>query len=541
MHRRRADAAFTLQWTDVARTLHVANVEACCVYDRCVAPAGVQQSNPWLAVRPVGDRLAQARALQRVHEAFHRGQDVSSNLRPVIAQSWVRCGEAGLDPGHLPPIVMGEAEIQERWSRHPLYPVLPMLRDLLHDATNDSAHMLVISDANGVLMWIEGHHRVIEATHAMHFVCGADWSEPGAGTNGLGTAIAVDHPVQIFSAEHFNRIVHPLHCCGAPIHDPATGELLGVVDLTGDLRTAHPHTLSLVSAAAGMAEAYLRHDRQRQDQRLREAYRDRIGGSSQPTALVRPSGHVVTCAPQGWLPAIVAAPRPGVELRLPGGGIADVEALPGFDGLVLWRRRDGASRPDGPVGVRLELLHRRPRIALPGGIRELSGRHAEILAVLLLAGRGLTSEQLTLEVYGETGKPVTLRAEMSRLRHSLGGVLRARPYAFAVPVSSDLQDAEELVAEGHLSEALAFLTGERLLPASAAPRVVEARERLEQGLRGSIMRADDPDLLAAWCRSAPGEDDAAAARALLASLPPDDARSAAARAHLRRLDRVFAP
>jgi hypothetical protein len=506
-----------------------------------VTPAGLQQSNPWLAVRPVGDRVAQARALQRVHEAFHRGHDVSGSLRAVIAQSWARCGGAGVDPAQLPPIVMGEAEIQERWSRHPLYPVLPMLRDLLHDATNDAAHMLVISDSDGVLMWIEGHDRVVEATHEMHFVCGADWSEPGAGTNGLGTAIAVDHPVQIFSAEHFNRMVHPLHCCGAPIHDPATGSILGVVDLTGDLRTAHPHTLSLVGAAAGMAEAYLRHARQLQDQRLREAYLERVGGASQPTALVRPSGHVVACAPQGWLPALVAPPRPGAELRLPGGGIADVEALSGLDGLVLWRRRDGASRPAGVVGVRLELLHRRPRIALPGGIRELSGRHAEILAVLLLAGRGLTSEQLTLEVYGEMGKPVTLRAEMSRLRQSLGGVLRARPYAFAVPVSSDLQDAEELVAEGRLSDALAFLSGERLLPASTTPRVVEARERVEQGLRTSILRSGDPDLLAAWCRSAPGEDDAAAALALIARLSPGDARAAAARAQLARIDRVFAP
>ncbi len=479
-----------------------------------------------------------------MHEAFHQGQDVSRSLRAVVAQSWERSGAAGVDPiAHLPPIVMGEAEIEERWSRHPLYPVLPMLRDLLHDATNDSAHMLVISDADGVLMWIEGHHRVIEATHAMHFVCGADWSEPGAGTNGLGTAIAVDHPVQIFSAEHFNRLVHPLHCCGAPIHDPATGEILGVVDLTGHLRTAHPHTLSLVTAAAGMAEAYLRHDRQRRDQLLREAYLDRVAGSPQPTALVRPSGHVMTAVPQGWLPAIVAPPSHSAgELQLPGGGVADVEALPGLDGFVLWRRTVGRGRqPESSVGVRLELLRRRPRIISRHGTHELSGRHAEILAVLLLAGRGLSSEQLTLEVYGETGKPVTLRAELSRLRHSLGGVLHARPYAFAAPVSSDLQDAEELIRDGRLAEALALLADDRLLPASSAPRIVEARERLEQGLLASILRADDPDLLAAWCRSAAGDDDVVAARALVARLAPGDARAAGARAQLRRMDRVFAP
>jgi hypothetical protein len=497
----------------------------------------VDQPNPWLAVRPVGDRLEQARALRRLHEAFQAGNDVGGRVRAVVTRSWARSADAGIDPrGHLARIVMDDREIEERWSRHPLYPVLPMLRDLLSGATSESSHMLVISDAKGVLMWIEGHHRVIEATHDMHFVCGADWSESGAGTNALGTAIAVDHPVQIFSAEHFNRIVHPWQCSGAPIHDPATGEILGVVDLTGHLRTAHPHTLALVTAAAGMAEAYLRHDQLRRDEALREAYLERIAGVTQPTALVRPSGHVIAAVPHGWLGAGVGSVESGSELLLTDGTIADVEALDGLDALVLWRRKTGDRRPQAPAGVRLELLGDRPRIILPSGPLELSARHAEILAVLMLVGRGLTAEELTLEVYGESGKPVTLRAELSRLRRDLGGLLRARPYALAAPVTSDLHDAERLLADGRLAEALA-LTGQGVMPRSQAARIVEARESLESGLRAAIMRTGDPDLLAAWCRSGPGAHDEPAASALVAALAHDDTRAASARAHLTQLGR----
>jgi hypothetical protein len=501
-----------------------------------------QPTNPWLAVQPVGDRLAQARALRRIHEAFQSGEDVRSRVRAVVAQSWARSGDAGVDPvRHLPSIVMDDREIEERWSHHPLYPVLPMLRDLLTGATSESGHMLVISDARGVLMWIEGHHRVIEATNDMHFVCGADWSEAGAGTNALGTAIAVDHPVQIFSAEHFNRIVHPWQCSGAPIHDPATGEILGVVDLTGHLRTAHPHTLGLVTAAAGMAEAYLRHDQARRDEALRDAYLERVAGTAQATALVRPSGHVVMALPHGWVPARVAPLPGGGEVRLPDGrGVADAEPLPGLDGLVLWRRPSGHTVKQRPPRARLELLTRRPRLVLPDGhVLELSTRHAEILAVLTLAGRGLTSEELTLEVYGEAGKPVTLRAEMSRLRRTVGATLTARPYGFAVPAASDLQEAERLLAAGQLHAALA-LAQDGVLPGSTAPRVVEARDRLEQGLRTAVLRAKDPELLHAWCRSAPGQEDEPSARALLALLRPGDARLPAARAHLARIERLFA-
>ena len=107
----------------------------------------------------------------------------SGRVRAVVAQSWARSGDAGVSPvDHLAPILMDEREIEARWSQHPLYAVLPLLRDLLRGATSESGHMLVISDAEGVLLWMEGHHRVIEATHDMHFVCGADWSERGAGT-----------------------------------------------------------------------------------------------------------------------------------------------------------------------------------------------------------------------------------------------------------------------------------------------------------------------------------------------------------------------
>ncbi len=500
----------------------------------------MQQRNPWLAVDPVGDRGAHARALRRVHEAFQAGKDVGGSVRAVVAQSWRRSGDAGVDPsGHLAPIVMDDREIGDRWSRHPLYPVLPVLRDLLSGATNESAHMLVISDARGVLMWMEGHHRVIEATHDMHFVCGADWSEQGAGTNALGTAIAVDHPVQIFSAEHFNRIVHPWQCSGAPIHDPATGEILGVIDLTGHLRTAHPHTLSLVTAAAGMAEAYLRHDQERRDEMLRQAYLQRIAGAAQPTALVRPTGQVVMAVPGGWLTAAVDDPRPGEQLALADGSVADVEPLDGLDGLVLWRRRAGVRAPAPPTALRLEVLGRRPRILLPGGPLALSGRHAEILTVLALAGRGLTAEELALEVYGESGKPVTLRAEMSRLRRDLGALLRARPYGFAAPITSDLQEAEQLLADGRCAEAIA-LAAERVLPGSTAPRIVEARDSLEAGLRAAVMERRDPELLAAWCRTAPGQEDEPAATALLGLLGPGDTRIPAARARLARLRSLFA-
>ena len=105
----------------------------------------------------------------------------------------------------------------------------------------DADHLVVITDADGVLLSVEGSARLrLRAADHMNFTEGTLWSEPGAGTNAIGTAIAADHAVQVFGPEHFNEVVQRWTCSAAPIHDPDTGELLGVIDLTGDFSTVQP-------------------------------------------------------------------------------------------------------------------------------------------------------------------------------------------------------------------------------------------------------------------------------------------------------------
>jgi hypothetical protein len=116
---------------------------------------------------------------------------------------------------------------------------------------------MAVSDAAGRLLWVEGHPGALRSAEAMNFVEGAVWDEPHAGTNAPGTALALDHEVQIFATEHFRPTVQDWTCAAAPIHDPASGRVLGVVDVTGGDAIAHPHSLALVRAAARAAETAL--------------------------------------------------------------------------------------------------------------------------------------------------------------------------------------------------------------------------------------------------------------------------------------------
>ena len=175
--------------------------------------------------------------------------------------SWERSLGAGVDPsGSRPaPTAAAPEEVATRWETHPMTVAAPLIRHALESFAGDSDHLIVVSDANGVLLAVEGDARVrSRAADTMNFTAGALWSEDGAGTNAIGTALAADHAVEIFAGEHFVELVQPWTCSATPVHDPETGDLLGIIDLTGLYRNVNPHSLAVVVTAARAVESHLR-------------------------------------------------------------------------------------------------------------------------------------------------------------------------------------------------------------------------------------------------------------------------------------------
>jgi hypothetical protein len=169
------------------------------------------------------------------------------------------------------------------------------------------------------------------------------------------------------------------------------------------------------------------------------------------------------------------------------------------------------------------------------GIR-LSRRHSEIMVLLTRHPEGLTGDELLCALYeDESVTPVTLRAELARLRRVLGpGLLASRPYRLTVPVGSDVAVVERRLETGAVAAAASAYAGP-LLPASQAPTVVRLRQRLADGLRGALIARRDPDLLADWAHAPWGEDDLEVWRALVAVRP-----SATARVRLAALEAELA-
>jgi hypothetical protein len=316
---------------------------------------------------------------------------------------------------------------------------------MLSDATEDARYFAVLSDAEGVLLWAGGRPEALEIAVGPRFLPGHLCSERAVGTNAVGTAIELDHPVQIFSAEHFNRRLHGWTCSAAPIHDPESGEILGVLDLSGSFRTGHPHSLSLVSAVARVVEDKLAQELDRRNERLRALYLERIApGAREHSALVTRAGRVLAASPRGWLGSRVDLPE-GDRVVLPSGVEVSAEPIGDDAGAVLVRtapRRPRAKRPK----LSIEALGRGRAAVVIGGERiELTPRHSEIVALLSLHPEGLTGRELGRELYGPDSRPVTIRAEISRLRARLGPLLAGNPYRLDAEVSADPEELARML------------------------------------------------------------------------------------------------
>jgi hypothetical protein len=385
----------------------------------------------------------------------------------------------------------------------------------------------------------------MRAAEEMNFVEGVLWSEPGAGTNAIGTAIAADHAVQVFGPEHFNEPVQRWTCSAAPIHDPETGDLLGIIDLTGDYSTVHPHSLAVATATAQAVEATLRLELQEADARLRERYGDRVapGRSGLVTrALVAPSGRAITMLPRDWIPpgyrsGRLSVPPGGGELLLPSGRLAVAEPVdPGLQAFVV---RTLEQRPTPTAAARpllkLSMLGRdRARLRVHGAETELRPRLGEIVALLCANPHGYTAEALCADLHGDGGSPGSVRVEVSRLRKLLGPWIDVERYRLTCDVETDVRRIEGLLSSGQVRDAAERYPGP-LLPSSEAPGVIRAREHLEDWLRQAVMTSDDPDALWAWVQTPTGDDDLAAWKRLLGMLHFHDPRRSRCSARVREL------
>src|ERR1700712_3061243 len=404
-----------------------------------------------------GDPVERAAVLARVRDAVLAGGHGEVDPRPVVSDSWQRSLAAHVDPDRgAPAHVFDDGELDALREAHPLAPVLPILRTTLLEIADEALHVMIVTDASGHILWREGAAGMLHIADDLELAEGFRWSEDSAGTNAMGTTLASDSAVQIHSSEHLVAQYHRFTCAAAPIHDPDTGEAVGAVDLTGPVRTFHPSTLALVSAAAKLAENHLATRQAIRDERLRTKNLPHLTGLGEaPGALLSPAGRVLAATPHGWIGDRVELPGAGDRVGLGEHGEGVLSPL--AEGWLLRLERTSSGRPRPTLALPF-LGPPRPPARPAGPPIPLGARHAELLALLAAHPRGLSADALAVELYGDRGNPVTVRAEMHRLRALLDsapngtGVVRTGPYRLEARVGADLLTEREAGGAGHPPE-----------------------------------------------------------------------------------------
>ena len=416
--------------------------------------------------------------IERAHEelvAGNRGDTRLADVRPLVRDSWERSLASLVGAEGLPPMALSREELEEYRRAHPLATVMDMIRGLLLPGeASESGVVVAVGDASGRLLWVEGDLDIRRRTGEMGFVEGANWAEDAVGTAAPGTALRLDRSVQIHGAEHYNRLVQPWSCTAAPLHDPETRRLLGVIDVTGGVEAVTPQAQLLVDAAARAIESELLVARLR---RRAEAPKRRASRRAPVRATLRVLGR---------------------------------------DRAVL--ETGGASDPTASV--------------------QLSARHAEILLMLATHRAGLSAERLGELVYGdgatESLRPEMVR--LRRVLESVAPALvpASRPYRLTVDLDTDAQHVVSLLDRGAHRVALAAYAG-AVLPDSVAPGVEQVRASVSAALREALIEDASVDVLLAYADTDEAADDAEVLRLCLELLP---ARSPKRAGLVARLDRL---
>ena len=220
-----------------------------------------------------------------------------------ITRSWIRClNEYQLDPGAcVDPEVVAPVELRERQERlAEVQEVAKVEMANLYQQLAGSGYAIMLTDREGVLLNYFGDPAFTHAASRSGLMQGAIWSERVQGTNGMGTCLVERRPITVHQDEHFLSRNIGLSCAAAPIFDHE-GELVGVLDASGESRLAQQHTLALVSMSVQMIENRVFLHRFRHDFILRFHNRPEFVGTLSEGAIALTVTGTVLAATRGAL------------------------------------------------------------------------------------------------------------------------------------------------------------------------------------------------------------------------------------------------
>lgn len=169
----------------------------------------------------------------------------------IVNESWQRCQQFGLKPTDAidDQMVAGKQLNEVLKKNENLIRHTVGIFEKLFPLIRQTGHVAALVDNTGTVIHTAGDPGFEDQARMVQLQVGANWQERKKGTNAMGVALVEQEPVRIHGNQHFYISNRFLTCAASPIFTPS-GELVGVINISGSKELYNPHTLSLVSMIA---------------------------------------------------------------------------------------------------------------------------------------------------------------------------------------------------------------------------------------------------------------------------------------------------
>lgn len=186
---------------------------------------------------------------------FDSGAEPRGLVSDTILASWQRCRQQGLVAEAPPSVALVERhQLSERQEQHEvLRRVCRPELEALYASANHAGSIVILTAPDGFILDALGNADFLHKAARVSLRPGAPWSEAATGTNAIGTALIERCAVEVRGGEHYYAPHRVLSCSASPIFD-AHGQVVGVLDLSGEASVHHLHALGMVQLAVEQIE-----------------------------------------------------------------------------------------------------------------------------------------------------------------------------------------------------------------------------------------------------------------------------------------------
>lgn len=217
----------------------------------------------------MGDVLARRRLLtSALARLLDRPDADLPGIPDHVAASWRRSLARGVDPAVVVNRHHPDLDVDSRLVRC----ARPVVEELAEQTAGVPVCVVLTDDRGRLLVRLDTSAAIGRAADDNRFAQGFGYDEGAVGTNGVGTVLEAGRSVHVVGAEHFVEPLQPFACAGAPVRDPFSGRIEGVLDVSCRAEHSSPILHSLVTSAATRIQDALLHDRDLGQQAVFDLY-----------------------------------------------------------------------------------------------------------------------------------------------------------------------------------------------------------------------------------------------------------------------------